>query len=37
MRDTGLMKDKFDMREFIWTDGISAIDPKLVAKIPEPC
>jgi ABC-type nitrate/sulfonate/bicarbonate transport system substrate-binding protein len=37
MRETGLMKGPFDVREFIWTDGLMAIDPKLVAKIPEPC
>jgi ABC-type nitrate/sulfonate/bicarbonate transport system substrate-binding protein len=37
MRETGLMKGPFDVREFIWTDGLVAIDPKLVAKIPEPC
>jgi ABC-type nitrate/sulfonate/bicarbonate transport system substrate-binding protein len=37
MRDAGLMKGPFDVREFIWTDGLMAIDPKLVAKIPDPC
>lgn len=37
MRDQGLMKDKFDFREYIWTDGLMAIDPKLIAKIPDPC
>jgi hypothetical protein len=31
------MKGPFDVREFIWTDGLMAIDPKLVAKIPGPC
>jgi hypothetical protein len=37
MRKTGLMKGKFDIREFIWTDGIESIDPSLIAAIPDPC
>ncbi len=37
MRGQGLMKGPFDVKEFIWTDGIKAIDPKLISKIPGPC
>jgi ABC-type nitrate/sulfonate/bicarbonate transport system substrate-binding protein len=37
MRKTGLMEGNFDIREYIWTDGLEAIDPTLIATIPDPC
>lgn len=37
MRANDLMKGPFDVKEFIWTEGVEAIDPKLVTKIPGPC
>jgi sulfonate transport system substrate-binding protein len=37
MRANNLMKDRFDFKEFIWTEGLEAIDPKLVTKMPAPC
>jgi len=37
MRQTGLMEGPFDVREYIWTEGLMAIDPQLVAEIPDPC
>jgi NitT/TauT family transport system substrate-binding protein len=37
MRSTNLMKEKLDFHQLIWTDGLDAIDPKLVATIPPPC
>ncbi len=37
MRNNNLMKDKFDVKEFIWTTGLEKINPKLVGKVPAPC
>ncbi|MGB6539018.1 MAG: ABC transporter substrate-binding protein [Xanthobacteraceae bacterium] len=37
MRSTNLMKGTLDFNQLIWTDGLSAIDPKLVGTIPPPC
>ncbi len=37
MRQEGLLKDKFDLKQFVWTDGLKAIDPKLVTEPPPPC
>jgi NitT/TauT family transport system substrate-binding protein len=37
MRSTDLMKGTLDFHQLIWTDGLDAIDPKLVAAIPPPC
>ncbi len=37
MRKNELMEGNFDIREFIWTDGLESIDGSLVAEIPDPC
>jgi len=37
MRSEKLMEGKFDISEFIWTDGLASIDPKRVLPIPAPC
>ncbi len=37
MRDNGLMDGLFDISEYVWTEGLEAIDPALVAEIPDPC
>ena len=37
MRANDLMKGPFDVKEYIWTDGLTAIDPKLVGNISGPC
>ena len=37
MRKTGLMEGNFDIREYIWTEGLETIDSSLIAAIPEPC
>jgi ABC-type nitrate/sulfonate/bicarbonate transport system substrate-binding protein len=37
MRGAGLMEGKFDVREYIWTDGLASIDPKRVTPPPAPC
>lgn len=37
MRENNLMKDKFDFREYIWTEGWNAVDPKLVKPAPGAC
>jgi NitT/TauT family transport system substrate-binding protein len=37
MRANGLMKEPLDFKELIWTEGLEAIDPKLVTKAPPPC
>jgi NitT/TauT family transport system substrate-binding protein len=37
MRENGLMKEQFNLKEFIWTDGLEAINPKLVGMVPPPC
>jgi hypothetical protein len=37
MRENGLMKEQFNLKEFIWTDGLEAINPKLVGTVPPPC
>ena len=37
MRENGLMKEEFNLKEFIWTDGIEAVNPKLVGTVPPPC
>jgi len=36
-RGQDLLKGKLDFNELIWTKGIKAVDPKLLAKIPGPC
>ena len=33
----GIIKGKSDLSGFVWTDGIKAVDPKLVATTPPPC
>ena len=37
MRSEKLMEGQFDIREFIWADGLAAIDPKRVLPPPPPC
>jgi ABC-type nitrate/sulfonate/bicarbonate transport system substrate-binding protein len=37
MRQEGALKDKFDLSKFVWTDGLKAIDAKLVTEPPPPC
>ncbi|MGE0253413.1 MAG: ABC transporter substrate-binding protein [Alphaproteobacteria bacterium] len=37
MRSEKLMEGKFDISEFIWTDGLASIDPKRVLPTPPPC
>jgi hypothetical protein len=37
MRENGLMKEQFNLKEFVWTDGLAAINPKLVGTVPPPC
>jgi ABC-type nitrate/sulfonate/bicarbonate transport system substrate-binding protein len=37
MRDAGLMKGQFDVKEFIWTEGMEAVDPKRVSAARGPC
>jgi len=37
MRTSDLMKEKLKFKELIWTDGLQAINPKLVGPIPAPC
>lgn len=37
MRSEGLMEEKLDFNEFIWTDGLKSIDPKRVTPPPPPC
>lgn len=37
MRSEKLMEGKFDISEFIWTDGLASIDPKRVLPVPAPC
>ncbi len=37
MRSKDMMKGKLDFNELIWTDGLKAIDPKLVSAIAPPC
>ena len=37
MRSAKLMEGKFDISEFIWTDGLASIDPKRVLPTPPPC
>jgi len=37
MRENGLMKEQFNLKEFIWTDGLEAVNPKLVGTVPPPC
>jgi ABC-type nitrate/sulfonate/bicarbonate transport system substrate-binding protein len=37
MRGEGLLKEQLDFSQFIWTDGLKAIDPKLVVEPPKPC
>src|SRR5262245_28230561 len=37
MRQEGLLKDKFNLKDFVWTDGLKAIDSKLVTEPPPPC
>lgn len=37
MRQNDLMKEKFNIKEFIWTEGLEAINPKLVGTVPPPC
>lgn len=37
MRDKGLLKDKLDLKEFVWTDGLKAVDPASVTPPPAPC
>jgi len=37
MRSDKLMDGQFDIREFIWTDGLASIDPKRVRPPPPPC
>ena len=37
MRQENLLKDKFDLKQFVWLDGLRTIDPKLVSEPPPPC
>lgn len=37
MRANDLMDGEFDASEYVWTDGLEAIDPALVAAPPGPC
>ena len=37
MRQEGLLKDKFNLKDFVWIEGLKAIDPKLVTEPPPPC
>jgi hypothetical protein len=37
MQGEGLLKEPLNFSQFIWTDGLKAIDPKLVAEVPNPC
>ena len=37
MRENGLMKEQFNLKEFIWIDGLEAVNPKLVGTVPPPC
>jgi ABC-type nitrate/sulfonate/bicarbonate transport system substrate-binding protein len=36
-QDAGIFKGKSDLSGFVWTDGIKAVDPKLVVPTPPPC
>lgn len=37
MRGEGLMEGPFDLKEFVWTDGLKAVDPSRVTDPPAPC
>jgi ABC-type nitrate/sulfonate/bicarbonate transport system substrate-binding protein len=37
MKAEGILKAPLDFTQLIWTDGLSAIDPKRVADPPKPC
>ena len=37
MQGEGLLKEPLNFSQFIWTDGLKAIDPKLVVEVPNPC
>ncbi len=37
MRQNDLMKEQFNINEFIWTEGLKAVNPKLVGTVPPPC
>jgi NitT/TauT family transport system substrate-binding protein len=37
MRSEGTLKDKLDLSQFVWTDGLKAVDPASVTKPPPPC
>lgn len=37
MRENNLMKGAFDFKEYIWTEGWQAVDPKLVKPAPGAC
>jgi ABC-type nitrate/sulfonate/bicarbonate transport system substrate-binding protein len=36
-QSAAIIKGKSDLSGFVWTDGIKAVDPKLVAVTPPPC
>lgn len=37
MRTKGYLKGKLDLNEFVWTDGLKAVDPSSVTSPPPPC
>jgi hypothetical protein len=37
MRGEGLLEGELDLSEFVWTEGLEAIDPSRVSEPPAPC